>query len=191
MGVRWFSGYDGGDTDVLAFLDALATAAERDPLPVDAEEVWVLWLGACLYLAVPLPAVCRADGYVWRASDLEVCYWPAGRGRAVEAGWGDSARPLDARIDVHSGRLELKDPARTAEQYAAAVLGWLRQQLARPMEVRGWTGISGDRIVLADSGDVLARRGRQHWWRRPDLVRPLLLPPGAGVCGSATLHGPA
>ncbi|MFK3980619.1 hypothetical protein ACI2K4_09625 [Micromonospora sp. NPDC050397] len=183
MSGRWFDEYAGDDPDVRAFVDALATAAEHDPPPVDPDDVWTLWLGACLYIAVPLPATGRFDEYTWIASDLEVCYRPVDRGRGVEAGWGDHASPLDAWVDVHGGRLESKDPNRSPEQYADIVLRWLHQQLARPLEVHGWTNAPGDRIVLADSGDVLARRGRQRWWRQPDLVRPLPLPPDSTHAG--------
>ena len=175
---RWFEGYDGDDPDVIAFLAALNAAVEVQPLPVDPDDIWVLWLGACLYIAVPVPPLQKRQGKPWIATDLEVCFWPAVsyQGRGVEAGWGDSGHPRDAQIDVRDGSLEVREPGQSPDFYAVTVLHWLREQLMRPLELHGWGGRSGYRVVLGDSGDIIAKRGRQRWLRPPDVVERLIVP---------------
>lgn len=159
MAHRWFDDYNGDDPGALAFLDALNAAVEADPLPAEPDDAWLLPLGPLLYLVVAVPALQSLRIGV----DLEIGYRP---GHPVRAGWGDSEHPLDRQIV----RAEL--PAGDPESCAATTLDWLRLQLARPLQRRGWTGSSAYRVVLADTGVVIGGHGRRRL-RRPDLVEPL------------------
>lgn len=176
MSLVWFDGVVGSDPEARAFTAALDTMAARQGLPVDPEDIWVQWLGACLYLAVEIPSLNNVPGFGGVACDLEVCFWPvsAPRGRGLQTGWGDSSRPFDARIPLRDGELDITDNAISVPGFAGLAFSWLCEQLSRPLEVHRWARPSAARIVLADSGDVIAHHGLRLWRATPDIVERLL-----------------
>jgi hypothetical protein len=178
MAHRAFTGAEDDDPDVLAFLHALNEGHEADPLPVDLNEVWTLRLGPCLYLAVPVPALRSLPDPSWAATELEVAFYPASSPseRCVEASWAQADHPMDARVSVQRGQLTVSVPDLSVQKYADIVLHWLRYQLGRPLERQSWGMSSGYNIVLADTGDVVARGGRRRWLQRPDAIERLARP---------------
>jgi hypothetical protein len=104
-----------------------------------------------------------------------MCFWPSSAppGRSLETGWGDSARPLDAPVPVAGGQLTRRDNELPVAEFAVLTDAWLHAQLARPLELHRWNRPAASRIVLADTGDVLARRGLRLRRTGPDAVERL------------------
>ncbi|WP_238018180.1 hypothetical protein KZZ52_35645 [Dactylosporangium sp. AC04546] len=69
---------------------------------------------------------------------------------------------MPRQVAVERGPLTVSVPDLPVGEYASIVAHWLRYQLARPLRRQSWS--SGCRIVLADTGDVIAAGGRR---RRP------------------------
>jgi hypothetical protein len=61
----------------------------------------------------------------------------------------------------------------SVEDLAVLTLGWRREQIARPLELQRWNRPRSSRIVLADSGDVIAGRRLLRWRGDPDVTERL------------------
>lgn len=160
---EWFGGDDPRSDAEAEFLDAMrGRSADWEAAGLAPVCTATLAVLVPLHLQVDLPGVPS------QLANLQIGLWPDPRpdGTRVEGEWGN--RYL---LDGGTPRFENADPSARPRELADAAAAWLLGQLARPVEVAEWCGVTGDvvatRWTLADDGELLAATG----WRTGRLMR--------------------
>jgi hypothetical protein len=161
----WFGGDLPRTEDESRFLSRLRNRVLAwDSAVVDSSDSW------CIAKLVPLVvgiehARLSTEGAL---TCIQVGYWPPASGAIrLEGEWGDS-HLLDN--GGGGGDLRVQGIAADPEFFADLASDWIESQLRRPIERLEWfrgERVAASRIRLADTGQVLARRGSRLQTRRP------------------------